>query len=53
VAQNFFGQVRGNSGKIIRTPKSLPAPTPTCKMLVSTQGRELLYFFSLMSDDYD
>jgi len=27
-AQNFFGQVWGNSGKILRTPKNLPAPTP-------------------------
>jgi len=24
----FFGQVSGNLGKILRTPKNLPAPTP-------------------------
>ena len=24
----FFGQVSGNLGKILRTPKILPAPTP-------------------------
>jgi len=27
-AQKLFGQVWGNSGKILRTPKNLPAPTP-------------------------
>jgi len=28
VAQKIFGQVWENSGKILRTPKSLPPPTP-------------------------
>jgi len=26
--RDFFGQVSGNLGKILRTPKNLPAPTP-------------------------
>jgi len=28
VAQNYIGKVWRNSGKILRTPKYLPAPTP-------------------------
>jgi len=32
VVQNFFGQVWGNSGKILGAPKNLPAPTPMADM---------------------
>jgi len=34
VAQNFFGQVWGNLGKNLRTPKTLPAPTPMSEQLL-------------------
>jgi len=32
IAQKRFGQICGNSGKNLRTPKNLPAPTPMMKM---------------------
>jgi len=40
LAQKFFGQVWGNSGKNPSLPKNMPAPTPNHITSLGNQGGE-------------